>query len=183
MIISIGSVDSPYAQLLESHLADRDVDRLNNSATKCKKPGAIFTWISPISNQSSCQMELVWNREYLLRIMGRGPQAFSLPPQLPNFVQQLYGKDRDHVTKCIRLYGTHVIMLWPVRTQALIYLSNWWARLRAWMFSVPSYPWDACTCDFRVSGSCFRFCLLWELLNPCQPCDTVNIKDVLDYWQ
>ena len=49
----------------------------------------------------------------------------SLPPQLPpNFVQQLYGDDRDHVTKCVGIYGAHVITLWPLRTQALTYLSG-----------------------------------------------------------
>ncbi len=39
MTVSVASVDSPYAELLGSHLAGRSVDILNDNATKCKKSG------------------------------------------------------------------------------------------------------------------------------------------------
>ena len=50
-----------------------------------------------------------WNIEYFHHMMERWPQlAISPPPQLPNFVQQVYGKDHDHVTRHIEIYGALV---------------------------------------------------------------------------
>ena len=37
--VSLALLDSPYAEVLGSNLASRSVDQLNDSDTKCNKPG------------------------------------------------------------------------------------------------------------------------------------------------
>ena len=56
--LSVASVDSPYTEVLGSHLASRSVDILNDNTTQCKKPVDRVMVISPVSSHSSsCQIE------------------------------------------------------------------------------------------------------------------------------
>ena len=52
-----------------------------------------------------------------------------------DFVQLLYGHDRDHVTKGIAICGEHVILLWCVQTHSLDHPS----QRGCYYMTVPSF--------------------------------------------